>query len=231
MKNNCTKFCAIEFMFLFVYVGGINVGNLYLGGNRRLLFGAHGFAPRAFTLQDMNSNAHFRQATSSGDFTHIAVLADTIWREHYTPIIGKAQVDYMLEQFQSEEAIARQVADAMRYYLILVKDSPVGYLAIQKRSHELFLSKIYLLREYRGQGTGKAAMVFIVEKALEIQCDRIVLTVNKNNHRSIQAYSKMGFENKGALVTDIGGGFVMDDYLMVKVLKNKTSGTTGNSPA
>lgn len=178
----------------------------------------------------MTSFVQFRQATNSKDFIQIATLANIIWREHYTPIIGKAQVDYMLEHFQSGEAIAKQVAEGMNYVLIQKEGTPLGYLAIQKRDRELFLSKIYLLRDYRGLGMGKAAMDFIAEKARELGCDRIMLTVNKNNQRSIRAYTKMGFENKGALVTDIGGGFVMDDYRMVRTLKNKPSGATGSSP-
>ena len=172
----------------------------------------------------------FREARDPGDFVQIAGLADIIWREHYTPIIGRAQVAYMLERFQSGEAIARQVADATNYFLIQEGSTPVGYLAIQKRGQELFLSKVYLLREYRGLGIGKKAMDFIAEKAREYGCDRIALTVNKNNDLSIKAYEKMGFENKGALVTDIGEGFVMDDYLMVNSLKNTSSDATENSP-
>ena len=178
----------------------------------------------------MNPITRFKQATDPGDFARIAQMADIIWREHYTPIIGKAQVDYMLEHFQSAQAISRQVSEKMSYFIIKKEDLPIGYLAIQKRGPELFLSKIYLLSEYRGQGHGKAAMEFIVEKSLDYNCDRIALTVNKNNHRSIKAYSKMGFENTGALVTDIGGGFVMDDYRMVRVLKNTSYDVAGNSP-
>ena len=45
---------------------------------------------------------------------------------------------------------------------------------------------------------------------------KITLTVNKNNAIAIEAYRKMGFENAGSIVTDIGGGFVMDDYKMEK---------------
>lgn len=173
----------------------------------------------------------FREARDPRDFVQTAGLADIIWREHYTTIIGKAQVDYMLAHFQSAEAISNQIAGGMVYYLMLKEDRPVGYLAIQKRGQELFLSKIYLLREYRGLGMGKAAMDFIVEKARELGCDRVALTVNKNNDRSIKAYTKMGFENKGALVTDIGGGFVMDDYRMVRILSDTPSGAAGSSPA
>jgi len=173
----------------------------------------------------------FREARDPGDFVQIAGLADIIWREHYTPIIGKAQVDYMLGHFQSAEAISKQIAGGMVYFLMLKEDRLVGYLAIQKRGQELFLSKIYLLREYRGLGMGKAALDFIAERARELGCTSIALTVNKNNDRSIKAYLKMGFENKGGRVTDIGDGFVMDDYLMVRSLKDIPSGAAGSSPA
>lgn len=167
----------------------------------------------------MQSFARFKEARGPKDFALIARLADIIWREHYTPIIGKPQVDYMLAHFQSAEAIAGQVADAMFYYIINEGGStPAGYLAIQKRGRELFLSKIYLLKEFRGRGLGKAAMEFITAKAREFKCDHIALTVNRNNHISIEAYLKMGFENRGTQVTDIGGGFVMDDYRMVNIL-------------
>ena len=42
------------------------------------------------------------------------------------------------------------------------------------------------------------------------------LQVNKRNERAIGAYLKAGFEIIGEAVFDIGGGFVMDDYLMAK---------------
>ena len=42
----------------------------------------------------------------------------------------------------------------------------------------------------------------------------IWLTVNKYNANTIAAYKKMGFETIGDGVTDIGSGYVMDDYFM-----------------
>ena len=35
----------------------------------------------------------------------ISALAGEIWREHYTPIIGAEQVEYMLAKFQTAERI------------------------------------------------------------------------------------------------------------------------------
>jgi len=39
----------------------------------------------------------------------IECLAYEIWNEYFTPIIGKAQVDYMLEKFQSKKVITEQI--------------------------------------------------------------------------------------------------------------------------
>ena len=47
----------------------------------------------------------------------LAKLAAEIWREHYTPLLGPAQVAYMVDKFQSEAAIRRQLEqEHYRYY-------------------------------------------------------------------------------------------------------------------
>ena len=48
----------------------------------------------------------------------------------------------------------------------------------------------------------------------------LVLNVNKNNDRAISAYVRNGFVVREAVVVDIGGGFVMDDYIMAKRLES-----------
>ena len=42
------------------------------------------------------------------------------------------------------------------------------------------------------------------------------IAVNKDNADSIAFYRRVGFGIAGSSVMDIGGGFVMDDYRMVK---------------
>ncbi|MDG1571258.1 GNAT family N-acetyltransferase [Robiginitalea sp. M366] len=164
-----------------------------------------------------------KPATTPDDCKTLASLADRIWREHYIPIIGKPQVDYMLRTFQSEAAIARQISEGMAYYLIYSGHSPAGYFAFEKQGDDLFLSKIYVAREYRGKGLGKASMAYIREQARLQHCKRITLTVNKDNSDSINAYKRMGFYQEAATIKDIGEGFIMDDYLMV--LDLETAGT------
>ena len=155
---------------------------------------------------------------STDEILEVARMANIIWREHYIPIIGKPQVDYMLEHFQSAQAMQQQIQKGVFYYIILKGNEKAGYLAFEKQKDVLFLSKIYLLESYRGYGIGKRAMEYVETQAIRMKCNIVTLTVNKYNDRSIKAYSRMGFIKTGGEVTDIGGGFAMDDYRMSKKL-------------
>jgi len=148
----------------------------------------------------------------------VEALAREIWTEHFTPIIGAAQVEYMLEKFQSRAAISGQIREGYSYFLLEERGSRIGYLAVQPREHELFLSKIYVKACERGRGYGRAAVRFAEGLAAERNLTRMMLTVNKDNTGSIKAYERLGFEKIAAAVQDIGGGFVMDDYHMAKDL-------------
>ncbi len=145
----------------------------------------------------------------------VAALAKEIWTQHYVPIIGAAQVEYMLEKFQSAEAIERQIAaEGCEYDLA----PGAGYLALdpdlEKKS--VLLSKIYVREARRGTGLGRAMVEFAEKRCVELGCRELWLTVNKNNAGSIAFYERMGFHKTREVVTDIGGGFAMDDWWMAK---------------
>lgn len=157
-------------------------------------------------------------ATTKQQFEAIASLANIIWREHYIPIIGVEQVDYMVKNFQSAEAMFSQFKEGYEYYMIYYNNQFVGYVSIKKQEETLFLSKIYISKEFRGKKIGNSAMKFIEEKALETNCKTISLAVNKFNLNSIEAYKAMGFKIVKEMITDIGNGFIMDDYKMEKLV-------------
>ncbi len=159
---------------------------------------------------------NFQEVFSDIELQKIESMARIIWHEHYTPIIGVEQVEYMLDKFQSVKTMKEQIDSGYHYFMINSEDEPIGYLSFNKRNEELFLSKVYVLKTSRGNGIGKKAMNFVMDVARGLACEKVSLTVNKFNHNSIKAYEKIGFINKDALVQDIGGGFVMDDYLMEK---------------
>jgi ribosomal protein S18 acetylase RimI-like enzyme len=160
----------------------------------------------------------FIAATTEDQIGIVEALAKEIWAEHYTPLIGREQVGYMLERFQSGQAIAEQIRTGLLYFLIGEDGEFIGYIAVQPRGDELFLSKIYVKSSHRGKGHGKKAIKFIEELAKEKGLRKIVLTVNKNNIIAIRTYEKAGFKNLGSVIQEIGGGFVMDDYRMEKIV-------------
>ncbi len=143
-------------------------------------------------------------------------LAKEIWNEHYVPIIGQDQVDYMVNNFQSLKAITDQINQGYSYYLIKEKDDFIGYIGFEFQDTALFLSKFYIKSSSRGKGVGKQTIDFLINLAKENKKDKITLTVNKNNKNSITAYEKLGFKIVENLVTDIGNGFFMDDYKLIK---------------
>ena len=159
---------------------------------------------------------YFEQVSSESQLALVEEMAGEIWREHYTPIIGSDQVSYMLDKFQSVPAMKEQMGQGYEYYVINKENQRVGYLSFVKKADALFLSKVYVLKSFRRKGIGLAAMHFVERSALERNCSKVSLTVNKNNRNSIRAYKKAGYRNTESIVMDIGEGYVMDDYKFEK---------------
>ena len=180
------------------------------------------------------------QKVENNQIKELADLASSIWHEYWTCLLSPEQIDYMVENFQSENAIKEQIENEnYTYYFIkynkslsngrglnfnannmsirnsgegVVTDNEnAGYFGISDKGDYLFLSKLYIKKEYRHKGIGGQAF----EEIKKLTNGKPVrLTVNKHNTNSINAYKKWGFKTIDAVVTDIGSGFVMDDYIM-----------------
>jgi GNAT superfamily N-acetyltransferase len=128
-------------------------------------------------------------AGTRADIALVARLADTIWRLHYPGIITDEQIDYMLARGYAPEAPATTKLD-----------------------------KLYVLPARHGRGVGRALIARVEEAARADGSRTLILNVNKGNARAIAAYLACGFATRESVVVDIGGGFVMDDYVMAKAL-------------
>ena len=145
----------------------------------------------------------------------LAELASGIWHEYWPCILSVEQINYMVDKFQSEQAILEQIKNEnYTYYFILKDGNKCGYFGISRKEDYLFLSKLYIKKEYRHQGIGRIAFEEIKNIAENYGYTKIKLTVNKNNKHTINAYLKYRFTIVAQDVTDIGNGFVMDDYIM-----------------
>lgn len=145
----------------------------------------------------------------------LANLASEIWHEYWNIILSGKQIDYMIENFQSEDAIKHQCTnESYTYYFINDNGENIGYFGVSERKNYLFLSKLYIKKAFRSKGIGRKAFEKIKKIAKQKQYKEIQLTVNKYNKNTIQAYLRWGFRTINSVITDIGSGFVMDDYIM-----------------
>jgi GNAT superfamily N-acetyltransferase len=167
-----------------------------------------------------SASVEFVPVRTAAQIATVADLAREIWYEYYVPIIGRAQVDYMVGKFQTAAALAAQIESGYEYFLLRQRLADVGYVAVQSQPEEqrLFLSKLYLLDRCRGGGTGRVCMEFIERLGRKRGLKSLWLTVNKGNP-AVQVYQRLGFAIAAEIVIDIGGGFVMDDYRMEKQLE------------
>lgn len=157
----------------------------------------------------------------------LADLAGRIWREYWPDLIGEGQTEYMIEHFQSLEAVQRDMAENDYEYWFLVatesdedgvEKTVVGYTGghNEPETQRFFISKIYLLDEARGHGYARKVVEFYEDLCFVRGFEAMYLTVNKGNTLGVRAYEGTGFETIDKVVTDIGEGYVMDDFIMEK---------------
>ena len=153
--------------------------------------------------------------------TELAELAGSIWREYWPALIGQDQTEYMVEQFQSLPAIECDMREhAYEYWFVRAVDDGrvVGYTGghVEPETNRFFISKIYLRAAERGKHFASAVIRFYSELCRARGLRAMYLTVNKGNELGIRAYEGNGFTTIDAVETDIGSGFIMDDYIMEK---------------
>lgn len=150
---------------------------------------------------------------------HVVALADVIWSEHFTSIIGQSQVEYMLAKFQSVAAITSQLSAGYEYFLVESKGSYIAYMALVAEADKMMISKIYTRRETRGCGLGKAMLSYAESRCVEDNIATLWLTVNRYNAGPVSWYKRQGFSIVESVKADIGAGFFMDDYIMEKAVE------------
>lgn len=149
----------------------------------------------------------------------VYAVADAIWHQHYTPLLGEEQVDYMVEKFLSPEALVEQINSGYEYFLFSYDYTFAGFAGIHEEDGNLFLSKLYVDEEFRGKGIGKHMFQKFIEICKMRNLSKIWLTCNRNNTDTLAVYEHLGFVKVREEVTDIGYGFVMDDYILEYEIK------------
>ena len=151
------------------------------------------------------------------DIKVIREIAFKTWPVTYGEILSKAQIDYMLDLFYSEETLTDKLANIGHDFLVL-KENEICHGFASCEHHYLNsnctrLHKLYFLPEYQGKGMGKLMLDKIVALAKENRSDTLSLNVNRFN-KAFAFYQNLGFQIVAEEDISIGHGYLMEDYKM-----------------
>lgn len=156
------------------------------------------------------------------DLPAIAALAGVIWRAVYPGIIARAQIEFMLARMYSPDTLRDEIrSQGIHFYQLLVDGRGAGFASIGPADvpDVWKLHKLYLRPELHGCGLGSRLLKHCEVEARQLGARRLMLAVNKRNAQAIAAYQRNGFAVVDSVAVDIGGGFVMDDFIMAKEFK------------
>ncbi len=152
----------------------------------------------------------------------IQKIAAEVWPRTFGNILSSRQISYMMDMMYSTDALQRQMQEqGHRYVLALDGEEPVGYVSYETGYRGRCwtkIHKIYVLSTMQGRGVGRLLMEKVVAVARTQGDEQLSLNVNRYNP-AIDFYQRMGFEIMDQENIDIGGGFLMEDYVMNRPVK------------
>lgn len=166
-------------------------------------------------------NLQFELAKTEG-LVIVQRLAHEIWPVTFKGILSSEQIDYMLNWMYSITKLESQFDAGHAFYIAKQEGKAIGFTGLEfgfPTKDSLRIHKIYVLPEMHGKGIGKHFMVFIEQLAKEKNLNQLHLNVNRFNN-AVDFYKHLGFETILVEDNEIGNGYLMEDYVMVKKLNN-----------
>ena len=103
------------------------------------------------------------------------------------------------------------------FTLVYSNEKPIGYISLSSADGKnYFLHKFYIEVQDQGKGIGSELFLHILNQLPN--AESIELCVNRENFKTVNFYFKHGFVIKKIINQDIGGGFFMNDFVMIKMI-------------
>jgi len=154
------------------------------------------------------------------DINTIGFLAYQIWPITYKDILTLDQLQYMLNLIYSPASLRKQMTVLQHQFLLAeIDDEPVGFASYSKidKPSTYKLQKLYVRTDIQGKGLGKTLLEYVEETVKDAGAKNLHLNVNRFN-KARSFYEKMGFVVIKEEDVDIGNGYLMNDFVMEKML-------------
>ena len=133
---------------------------------------------------------------------------------------------YLQESFNKKKLLTELSNKACKFYFLYLENELAGYLKVNDASaqtdindkNSIELERIYIKKDYKGQGLGKKLMNFVLQLAKEMNKNYVWLGVWGKNVDAISFYTKMGFYESGRHSFRMGDE-LQNDLIMKKSIK------------
>jgi GNAT superfamily N-acetyltransferase len=153
------------------------------------------------------------------DVTAIQSIAHKTWPNTYGEILSEEQLNYMLDLFYSVAALQKSLTSTV---FLIAKENDIALGFASYEQHYLNenctrIHKIYILPEAQGKGIGRLLIKNIEEAAIKNSSEKLSLNVNRYNS-ALAFYKQIGFKIVAEEDITLDFGYLMEDYIMEKVL-------------
>ena len=155
------------------------------------------------------------EATDTQQAVLIENLAEKIWTGYYDNFLPQEMTRRMLDNLQRAENI---LSGGEEYFLLYADNEPVGYCAFKDEGEKFYISKLYLLEEYRGKGLVKFMIGGYIKTHPDKHYRSCYLYCNAYSAASLASYNRLGFVIKDEISREFYG-YKTKDYMLEKELE------------
>ncbi|GGK67019.1 GNAT family N-acetyltransferase [Rufibacter glacialis] len=160
-------------------------------------------------------NAPRIEIQTTTDAAIIHQLAHATWYPTYQNILAKEQIEFMLAQVYSLEALEKQMAEGQTFLLLRAEGEPAAFAAyscLNPATHLYKLNKLYIHPAFQGHGFGKRLLQEVTQRVKDLGGAELELNVHRENPAQ-HFYLKHGF--KISQIVDLPfAQFMLNDYIM-----------------
>jgi diamine N-acetyltransferase len=160
----------------------------------------------------------FSQAAPS-EWKIIQTIAHTTWPVTYGQLLPAGQLEYMLNLIYSKNSIEQQMEREHQFSIGYHAGEPLGFASVEKQYKlptNFMIHKLYVLPSFQGKGIGKIFLDYLKMLARQTAHDTLMLKVFVKNQNAIRFYQHLGFHSIGEEVSELGNGYTVKDYVMLK---------------
>ena len=150
------------------------------------------------------------------ELSRINDLAKKTWFDTYKAILKEDQLIYMFDMMYNIKNLEHNMKNGSSFHIIYDRED-VGFVEYIIKDKVVKLNKIYVTPNQQGKGIGKTLIKFVCDIAKKQRKQQVELNVNRYN-KAVNFYLKENFKIIKDENIDIGRGFLMEDFVMRKLI-------------